>query len=61
MIGWVKVGGAVSSVVRASLRTENDTHNCIGTVLAKRGCWSFLKGGFFLNSPSNFSILFFQV
>ncbi|XP_022943991.1 uncharacterized protein LOC111448554 [Cucurbita moschata] len=58
---WVKVGGAVSSVVRASLRTENDTHNCIGTVLAKRGCWSFLKGGFFLNSPSNFSILFFQV
>ncbi|KAG6571028.1 Endo-1,4-beta-xylanase 5, partial [Cucurbita argyrosperma subsp. sororia] len=58
---WVKVGGAVSSVVRASLRTESDTHNCIGTVLAKRGCWSFLKGGFFLNSPSNFSILFFQV
>ncbi|KGN61918.1 endo-1,4-beta-xylanase 5 isoform X1 [Cucumis sativus] len=58
---WVKLGGAVSSVVRASLRMENETYNCIGTVLAKHGCWSFLKGGFFMNLPSNFSILFFQI
>ncbi|KAM7479430.1 hypothetical protein LguiA_027643 [Lonicera macranthoides] len=40
--------------------TEESTHNCIGSVLAKRGCWSFLKGGFVLSSPSNLSVLFFQ-
>jgi hypothetical protein len=47
-------------MIRARLETENETFNCIGTVLAKHGCWSFLKGGFVLNYPSNSSTIFFQ-
>ncbi|KAF5727827.1 hypothetical protein HS088_TW22G01524 [Tripterygium wilfordii] len=35
-------------------------YDCIGSVLAKSGCWSFLKGGFVLDSPSKLSILYFQ-
>lgn len=57
---WVKINGASSAHVRASLMTEQTIDNCIGTVVAKRGCWSFLKGGFELTSPSNFSLLYFQ-
>ncbi|CAK8569334.1 unnamed protein product [Lathyrus sativus] len=57
---WVKVEGSDSVMIRARLEAENDTYNCIGTVSAKRGCWSFLKGGFALNSPSNSSAIIFQ-
>ncbi|XP_042489313.1 endo-1,4-beta-xylanase 5-like isoform X2 [Macadamia integrifolia] len=57
---WIKMSGADSGLIRASLATENKRYNCIGTVVAKSGCWSFLKGGFVLDSPSNLSILFFQ-
>ncbi|XP_010431807.1 PREDICTED: uncharacterized protein LOC104716145 [Camelina sativa] len=58
---WVKIeAGAASARVRARLRTDNTTLNCVGSVSAKHGCWSFLKGGFLLNSPSNLSILFFE-
>ncbi|GMN48706.1 hypothetical protein TIFTF001_017874 [Ficus carica] len=57
---WVKIEGASSALIRASLKTENETYNCIGNVLARPGCWSFIKGGFTLNSPSNFSILYFE-
>ncbi|XP_044488501.1 endo-1,4-beta-xylanase 5 isoform X2 [Mangifera indica] len=57
---WIKIQGVYSTHIRASLKTENTTYNCIGTVLAKSGCWSFLKGGFTLDSPSNLSLLFFQ-
>ncbi|VVA15653.1 PREDICTED: endo-1 4-beta-xylanase [Prunus dulcis] len=57
---WVKIEGAGSALIRASLKTEKETYDCIGTVLAKHGCWSFLKGGFVLNSPSQLSMLFFQ-
>ncbi|PON57774.1 1,4-alpha-glucan-branching enzyme [Parasponia andersonii] len=58
--GWVKIKGASSALIWASLKTETETYNCIGTVLAKSGCWSFLKGGFTLDTPSNLSILYFQ-
>ncbi|TYH62591.1 hypothetical protein ES332_D07G130400v1 [Gossypium tomentosum] len=57
---WIKVQCANSALIRASLKTENRTYNCIGTVLAKNGCWSFLKGGFVLDSPSNLALLLFQ-
>ncbi|GAV88400.1 Glyco_hydro_10 domain-containing protein [Cephalotus follicularis] len=57
---WVKIQGADSAHIRASLKTENATYDCIGTVLANPGCWSFLKGGFVLDSSSNLSLLFFQ-
>ncbi|ESQ53108.1 hypothetical protein EUTSA_v10024805mg [Eutrema salsugineum] len=59
---WVKIeeGGAASARVRARLRTENATLSCVGSVSAKNGCWSFLKGGFLAHSPSQLSILFFE-
>ncbi|CAH2075838.1 unnamed protein product [Thlaspi arvense] len=58
---WVKIeAGAASARVRARLRTDNATLNCVGSVSTKHGCWSFLKGGFLLDSPSQLSILFFE-
>ncbi|EFH43072.1 glycosyl hydrolase family 10 protein [Arabidopsis lyrata subsp. lyrata] len=58
---WVKIeAGAASARVRARLRADNATLNCVGSVTAKHGCWSFLKGGFLLDSPCNQSILFFE-
>ncbi|XP_059654003.1 endo-1,4-beta-xylanase 5-like isoform X2 [Cornus florida] len=57
---WVKINGADSALVGASLMTENTTLECIGNVVARRGCWSFLKGGFILDSSSNISFLKFQ-
>ncbi|KAJ0010984.1 hypothetical protein Pint_34348 [Pistacia integerrima] len=57
---WIKIQGVYSALIRASLKTENTTYNCIGTVLAKSGCWSFLKGGFTLDSPSDLSLLLFK-
>ncbi|KAF8045454.1 hypothetical protein N665_4900s0002 [Sinapis alba] len=59
---WVKIeaGSASAARVRAKLRSDNATLNCVGSVSAKQGCWSFLKGGFLLDSPSQLSILFFE-
>ncbi|KAJ4850606.1 hypothetical protein Tsubulata_024335, partial [Turnera subulata] len=58
---WVKIQGADSALVQASLTADNNsTFDCVGSVLAKSGCWSFLKGGFVLNSPATSSILYFQ-
>ncbi|KAK7351922.1 hypothetical protein VNO77_11694 [Canavalia gladiata] len=57
---WVRVEGSNSAMISASLETEKDIYQCIGTVSAKRGCWSFLKGGFVLDSSSNLSIISFQ-
>ncbi|KAF8405066.1 hypothetical protein HHK36_009963 [Tetracentron sinense] len=57
---WVRIKGVDSALIRASLSTENTTYKCVGTVVAKSGCWSFLKGGFVLDSSSKSSILFFQ-
>ncbi|KAF8020560.1 hypothetical protein BT93_G1096 [Corymbia citriodora subsp. variegata] len=59
---WVKIqgSGSDSALVTASLRTDHESYNCIGTVAVKCGCWSFLKGGFTLDWPSNSSTLSFQ-
>ncbi|KAG5047815.1 hypothetical protein JHK85_008918 [Glycine max] len=57
---WVRVKGSSSAMVRTTLETEKETHDCIGTVSAKHECWSFLKGGFVLNWSSNLSMIFFQ-
>ncbi|XP_021753090.1 uncharacterized protein LOC110718549 [Chenopodium quinoa] len=57
---WVMIEGVDSTLIRASLKTEHATISCIGTVIAKQGCWSFLKGGFVLDSPSKSSILYFK-
>ncbi|XP_065868323.1 endo-1,4-beta-xylanase 5 [Euphorbia lathyris] len=57
---WVKIEGAEPSLISASLTTDNEIYKCVGTVLAKSGCWSFLKGGFILHQPSNLSIIYLQ-
>ncbi|KAL7082831.1 hypothetical protein ACP275_14G126400 [Erythranthe tilingii] len=57
---WIKIKEPEPALVRASLVTEATTLNCIGTVIAKEGCWSFLKGGFVLSSPSYLSTLYIQ-
>ncbi|OVA19635.1 Glycoside hydrolase [Macleaya cordata] len=59
-LGWVKIKGANSALIRANIWSDNSTFDCIGSVLAKKGCWSFLKGGFELQSPTNFSVIYFQ-
>ncbi|KAL8027843.1 hypothetical protein ABFS82_14G120200 [Erythranthe guttata] len=57
---WIKINEPEPALVRASVVTEATTLKCIGTVIAKEGCWSFLKGGFVLSSPSNLSTLYIQ-
>ncbi|PKU67364.1 endo-1,4-beta-xylanase 5-like [Dendrobium catenatum] len=58
---WLKINrGADSALLRAKLTSGDKTLNCIGTSVAKRGCWSFLKGGFVLDAPSETSVIFFQ-
>ncbi|KAJ3679875.1 hypothetical protein LUZ60_016153 [Juncus effusus] len=57
---WVKIKGTESALVRAKLYTNNGT-KCIGTVLARSRCWSFMKGGSMLDSFSQSSLLYFQI
>ncbi|KAL2460072.1 Glycosyl hydrolase family 10 protein [Abeliophyllum distichum] len=57
---WITINGTDSAVIKASLTTDNNTFNCMGTVSAKLGCWSFLKGGFVMESPSNYALIYFQ-
>ncbi|KAF6164002.1 hypothetical protein GIB67_028706 [Kingdonia uniflora] len=57
---WIKIKAADTSLVRATLATNSSNDTCVGTVIASSGCWSFLKGGFVLNSPSSISNLSFQ-
>lgn len=57
---WIKIEGADSSLIRASLESQHATFSCIGSVIAKQGCWSFIKGGFVLDSPSDISLLLFK-
>ncbi|KAK6916706.1 Glycoside hydrolase family 10 domain [Dillenia turbinata] len=59
-LSWVKIKGADSALITAELRSEDEAFQCVGSVIAKRGCWSFLKGGFVLNSTSKLSVLFFK-
>ncbi|KAL9686032.1 hypothetical protein QQ045_023487 [Rhodiola kirilowii] len=55
--GWVKIKETVDSgvLIKASLAAENTTVDCIGSATAQSGCWSFLKGGFYLSSPPSSS------
>ncbi|OAY65871.1 putative endo-1,4-beta-xylanase C [Ananas comosus] len=40
--------------------TESTRYTFSWTTLARSRCWSFLKGGFVLDSSSDFSVLYFQ-
>ncbi|KAL3630266.1 hypothetical protein CASFOL_023250 [Castilleja foliolosa] len=55
---WIKINGSDSALITASLVTEETALKCIGTVIAKSDCYSFLKGGFVLSSPSKSSTLY---
>ncbi|KAL8234407.1 hypothetical protein R6Q59_020507 [Mikania micrantha] len=57
---WIKIYGSNSSLVTARLMSGNSSRSCVGTVIARHDCWSFLKGGFYINSDSNPSLLYFQ-
>ncbi|KAK6916707.1 Glycoside hydrolase family 10 domain, partial [Dillenia turbinata] len=57
---WVKISGADSALIRASITPGNSTYFCVGTVIAKSNCWSFLKGGFVFDAPPNSTVLDLQ-
>ncbi|VFQ65878.1 unnamed protein product [Cuscuta campestris] len=58
---WVRLEDGESALLTATLLSEKGAQaDCVGTVVAKRGCWSFIKGGFLLTSPSNLSLLYFM-
>ncbi|CAN6207675.1 unnamed protein product [Urochloa humidicola] len=58
---WVKIEGPAIAAVKAKILTlENAASQCIGNALVRNDCWSFLKGGFALNSSSQTSVLYFQ-
>ncbi|KAI4968142.1 hypothetical protein ZWY2020_005254 [Hordeum vulgare] len=58
---WVKFDGPGTIHVKAKiLSLDNAGSQCLGTALVRNDCWSFLKGGFTLTSPSQTSVLYFQ-
>ncbi|XP_078152414.1 glycosyl hydrolase family 10 protein isoform X2 [Carex rostrata] len=57
---WIKLEGTDSSLITARLSPDTSGIRCIGTVLAQSGCWSFIKGGFVLESSSQSAVIFFQ-
>ncbi|KAG6403631.1 hypothetical protein SASPL_135859 [Salvia splendens] len=57
---WIRIKDAESAMITASLVTQDTRLKCIGTVTAYKGCWSFLKGGFVLSSPSNSNTLYIK-
>jgi hypothetical protein len=61
-LGWVKIDGLTTAHVKAKILTlESAASQCIGTAIVRNDCWSFLKGGFVLDSASPTSVLYFQV
>lgn len=62
---WVQIGGenTSSAVVKAmvAMRSGGGTrYNCAGTVIARNGCWSLLKGGLNLDTSPASSTLYFE-
>ncbi|EPS72309.1 hypothetical protein M569_02449, partial [Genlisea aurea] len=58
---WVKIRNVDSDLIRATIITEDEGETslqCVGTVIANEGCWSFLKGGFVSSSSYNSSELY---
>ncbi|KAJ8530970.1 hypothetical protein K7X08_025701 [Anisodus acutangulus] len=56
---WIKIKNADSAVITASVGDKDSEELCVGTVDAKRGCWSFLKGGF-VASTLNLSSIYLK-
>lgn len=60
LAAWIKIKNADSSLITASVGDKDSEELCVGTVDAKPGCWSFLKGGF-VASKLNLSSIYFKV
>ncbi|XP_016505523.1 endo-1,4-beta-xylanase 5 isoform X1 [Nicotiana tabacum] len=56
---WIKIKNADSSLITASVGDKDSEELCVGTVDAKPGCWSFLKGGF-VASKLNLSSIYLK-
>ncbi|XP_031103178.1 endo-1,4-beta-xylanase 4-like [Ipomoea triloba] len=54
---WVKIVDIESTILWVVVGTKE---TCGATVIAREGCWSFLKGGFYLEAPLNTSVLHFE-
>ncbi|XP_059070126.1 endo-1,4-beta-xylanase 5 [Cryptomeria japonica] len=58
---WVQIRGAANSAfVKATVDIDNTTSLCAGNVMARNGCWSFLKGGFVPDWSPSYSKLYFE-
>nr|XP_009761414.1 PREDICTED: uncharacterized protein LOC104213578 isoform X2 [Nicotiana sylvestris] len=56
---WIKLKNADSALITVSVGDKDSEELCVGTVDAKPGCWSFLKGGF-VASKLNLSSIYFK-
>ncbi|KAJ7521802.1 hypothetical protein O6H91_19G071200 [Diphasiastrum complanatum] len=57
---WLQISGGSSAFVKATIKTGGQTYICGGSVVARSGCWSFMKGGFVPAQNSNSSTLYFE-
>ncbi|CAH9102494.1 unnamed protein product, partial [Cuscuta europaea] len=57
---WVKTSGGDGNSTVVWANVGSNASNCGATVIANQGCWSFLKGGFFLNDALNTSVVHFE-
>ncbi|XP_009102314.1 endo-1,4-beta-xylanase 4 [Brassica rapa] len=55
---WVKLRNEKERAVRITLRGKNVRYVDGGQVIAKKGCWSLLKGGFIVNVSAPVDIFF---
>ncbi|KFK39976.1 hypothetical protein AALP_AA3G313800 [Arabis alpina] len=55
---WIKLRNENERLVRVTLRGKNVRYIDGGHVMAKKGCWSLLKGGFIINVSVPFDIFF---
>lgn len=60
LAAWIKLKNADSALITVSVGDKDSEELCVGTVDAKPGCWSFLKGGF-VASKLNLSSIYFKV
>eukprot|EP00253_Pinus_taeda_P030791 PITA_30791 len=68
LAAWLQISGinTKSAVVKATVATHYSNggagteYNCAGTVIARAGCWSLLKGGLTLDSSPSSATLYFE-
>eukprot|EP00850_Spirogloea_muscicola_P001420 SM000005S17217 [mRNA] locus=s5:840371:844061:- [translate_table: standard] len=58
VVAWVRLGGGPNAYLKATLATGNGGYLCLGTAIAKAGCWTKLLGGFTLPFSGSGTIYF---